>query len=410
MSLLRKLHLYTGLVLSLALLLLALSGAALLYKNEYWALRYQQVVDQDVVPEAANLATAIERAYQHYGTRLGSLKMPEPDLAAYHVYLPDHEEALLDINSYGIIDEWQPRQRLMGLLFDIHAHLMAGNRGEIVAGIIGLIAGVMAVTGLILWWPTRKTFSWKRLWPADLSRRSLLAWHRDAGMVLSPLLLLFILSGSAMVFYTSVQKGLNALFGDPVPQIVLPTATAVDVQSLLPPLTPVASSAQPDTGVPAQPAERTPRFSTAALPLPDADTLTRVQQALPGARLTFYYADALPQGFHRFRLKRDCELHPNGLSFVHTDAHNGDIVHVKDACAMPTGERITNMIYPLHAAKTGSELYRVLGLLTALVLAGLSVSGVVTYVQQLRRQRQRQRQRRIMLEQRSPAEPIGDQR
>lgn len=372
MLLLRKLHLYTGLILSLALLLIALSGAALLYKNEYWALRYQQIEARDVVPQAASLAMAIERAYQHYGARLGSLKMPEPDLAAYHVYLPDHEEALLDINNHGIIDEWQPRQRLMGLLFDIHAHLMAGDGGETVAGIIGLIAGIMAITGLILWWPTRKTFSVKRLWPADLSRRSLLTWHRDAGMVLSPLLLLFILSGSAMVFYTSVQKGMNALFGDPVPQIVLPAGTHVDVESLLP---------RGVTG-----------FATDSLPLPDADTLARVQQALPDARLTFYYADALPQGFHRFRLKRDCELHPNGLSFIHTDARSGDIVHVKDACAMPPGERLTNLIYPLHAAKIDSELYRVLGLLTALVLAGLSITGVMTYVQQLRRQRQRQRQ------------------
>jgi uncharacterized iron-regulated membrane protein len=82
MPLLRRLHLYSGLILSLALLLLVLSGAALLYKNEYWALRYQQIDEQDVVPEAANLATAIERAHQYYGARLGSLKMPEPDLAA----------------------------------------------------------------------------------------------------------------------------------------------------------------------------------------------------------------------------------------------------------------------------------------------------------------------------------------
>lgn len=371
MLLLRKLHLYTGLILSLALLLIALSGGALLYKNEYWALRYQQIDSQDVRPAPASLATAIERAYQHYGAELGSLKMPEPDMSAYHVYLPEHEEALLHVDSHEVIDEWQPRQRLMGLLFDIHAHLMAGDRGEIVAGIIGLIAGIMAITGLVLWWPTRKTFNIKRLWPADLSRRSLLSWHRDAGMVLSPLLLLFILSGSAMVFYTSVQKGLNALFGDPVPQIVLPAGTAVDIESLLP---------QTATG-----------FATDNLPLPDADTLTRVQEVLPDARLTFYYADALPQGFHRFRLKRECELHPNGLSFVYTDARSGEIVHIKDACAMPTGERLTNIIYPLHAGKIGSELYRVLGLLTALVLAGLAVTGVVTYVQKLRRKGKRGR-------------------
>lgn len=373
MPLLRKLHLYTGLMLSLALFLIASSGAALLYKNEYWHLRYQQVSGQDIVPSADNQASAIAAAYQRYGAELGSLKMPEPSLSAYHVYLPEHEEALLDIDNHAVIDEWQPRQRLMGLLFDIHAHLMAGERGEVMAGIIGLIGGLMAVTGLILWWPTRKMFSWKRLWPADISRRSLLAWHRDAGMLLSPLLLLFILSGSAMVFYSSVQKGLNALFGDPVPQIVLPNGTPVDVKALLP-------------------VARDTSFNTEALPLPSAATLTRVQSALPDARLMFYYADALPQGFHRFRLKRDCELHPNGLSFVYTHARSGEIAYVKDACAMPAGERITNLIYPLHAGKAGSDIYRLAGLLTALVLAGLSLSGVMTYVQKLQRQRQRQRQ------------------
>ncbi|MDH7942945.1 PepSY-associated TM helix domain-containing protein [Pseudohongiella sp. SYSU M77423] len=358
MRLLRKLHLYSGLLLSLALFLIAISGAALLYKNEYWALRYTQINSQDVSPSASEQAAAIAQAYALYGTDLGSLKMPEPDLAAYHVYLPDHEEALLDTENHAVVDEWQPRQRLMGLLFDIHAHLMAGDRGEIVAGIIGLIGGLMAITGMILWWPTRRAFRWQQLWPTDTSRASLLAWHRDAGMLLSPLLLLFILSGSAMVFYTSVQKGMNAMFGDPVPTIELPPGTPVDI---------------------ADPAR----------PLPSADTIMRVQQALPDARLMFYYADALPQGFHRFRLKRSCELHPNGLSFVYTDARSGEIVAVKDACAMPPGERLTNMIYPLHAGKTGSELYRTSGLLTALVLAGLAATGVVTYAQRIMRRGRR---------------------
>lgn len=380
---LRTLHLYAGLVLSLALFLIAITGGALLYKNTYWDLRYTEVSADDVLPSPENQASAITTAYARFGERLQSLKMPETDLAAYHVYLPEHEEALMGIESHQIIDAWQPRERLMGLLFDIHAHLMAGERGEVVAGVIGIIGGLMAITGLILWWPTRKMFSIKRLWPADLSRRSLLAWHRDAGTVLSPLLLLFILSGSAMVFYTSVQKGLNRLFGDAVPQIVLPEGDPVDVSSLLLSTTSTGTTASSATGIDEA------RFATTTLPLPSADTIARVQAALPDSRLMFYYADALPQGFHRFRLKRDCEMHPNGLSFVYTHARSGEIAYLKDACAMPAGERITNMIYPLHAGKTGSSLYRFAGLLTALVLAGLAVSGVMTYVQQLRRQRKR---------------------
>lgn len=376
MLLLRQLHLYTGLILSLTLFLIASSGAALLYKNEYWNIRYQEVSNQHVIPTSSNQAAAIERAYLLYGSRLLSLKMPEPDLAAYHVYLPDHEEALMDINHHEVIDEWRQRRRLMGLLFDVHAHLMGGEKGELVAGIVGIIGGLMAVSGLILWWPSRKSFSWKRLWPAALSRHKLLAWHRDAGMLLSPLLLLFILSGSAMVFYSSVQAGLNALFGDQVPEIKLPRAEPIDVEKLL------------------SATVRGSHYTSSALsapidlPIPSSETIDLVLQVLPDSRLTFYYADALPMGFHRFRLKRDCELHPNGLSFVYTYAYTGEIALVRDACSMLIGERITNKIYPLHAAKIGSETYRMAGLLTALVLSGLAMSGVITYFQRIHRQRQ----------------------
>ncbi|MGB4248033.1 MAG: PepSY-associated TM helix domain-containing protein [Pseudohongiellaceae bacterium] len=363
MRLIRQLHLYTGLTLSLVLFLIALSGAALLYKLEYWQLQYPALRGVDALPGSDNQAQAIAAASRLFGDRLESLKMPEPGVSAYHAYLADHGEALMTIDTHALIDEWQLRDRLMGVLFDIHVHLMAGETGELVAGGIGLVAAVMAITGLALWWPTRRAFRWRSLWPGGWQRRHLLAWHRDMGMVLSPLLLVFLLTGSGMVFYAQVQSLLNGLFGDPVPTVA-PASAAKPV------VNPETSSQQP---------------------LPSARTLAAVNAVFPDARLMFYYTDALAQGYHRFRLRRACELHPNGLTFIYTNAVSGDIAHTSDACAMPPGERLTRMIYPLHAGKAGTETWRFLGLITALVLVGLSLSGVATYIQRIRNANPRSR-------------------
>ena len=120
--------------------------------------------------------------------------------------------------------------------------------------------------------------------------------------------------------------------------------------------------------------------------LPDAATLARVDGYFPEGRLLYYYVDGSEQGINRFRLRQSCELHPNGRSFVYTDASTGKVLAADDACAMPPGERLVNTVYPLHAAKTGSALYRSLAFITAIVLAGLALTGVVTYGQKLSKQ------------------------
>jgi uncharacterized iron-regulated membrane protein len=184
----------------------------------------------------------------------------------------------------------------MALLFDLHAHLMAGETGERVGGVIGLLGVVLAVTGLVLWWPARRRLSLANLVPRDLSRRTLLIWHRDVGAVTSPILLVLLLTGSGLVFY-------------------------------YPPL--------------------------------------------GGASV------------HRFRLKQPCELHPNGRSYISLD-FTGDIVQETDACALPPGERSAHAIYPLHAGKADSDVYKLAVFLGAVALAILSVSGAVSYLKKLR--------------------------
>lgn len=269
-------------------------------------------------------------------------------MAAYHLYLDDGE-AFLSAVDHRVIDRWRPSERVTSLLFDLHAHLMAGEAGERVGGVVGLLGIVLAATGLVLWWPARRRFSLRSLVPRDLSRRSLLVWHRDLGAATSPILLVLLLTGSGLVFYGTAQSLLNGLFGDEVPSAAAPAG---------------------DRGPSPTP--------------PDAALLARVDATFPDARVVFYYPPRGGVTIHRFRLKRPCELHPNGRSYVSLD-RSGELLEATDACAAPPGERTVHAFYPLHAGKADSAVYKLVVLLGAVALAVLSASGAVTYLGKARR-------------------------
>ena len=62
------------------------------------------------------------------------------------------------------------------------------------------IAALM-LSGVILWWRTRRTFQF-RLWPKRMSRPSILMHHRDLGVVVAPLLLISIVTGTMTPFWS----------------------------------------------------------------------------------------------------------------------------------------------------------------------------------------------------------------
>lgn len=58
MRFIRQLHLYTGLTLSLALFLIAISGALLIYSYEFWQLQYEPLRTPSSPPSASEQAAA----------------------------------------------------------------------------------------------------------------------------------------------------------------------------------------------------------------------------------------------------------------------------------------------------------------------------------------------------------------
>lgn len=343
----RLLHLYVGLALCLLLFVLAVTGSALVYKEAWWRMVYPELRGPAAELRAADHARAIATAQERFGERLRSVKMPEPGVDGYHVYL-DGGEAFLAADGIRVIDEWRPRERVTGLLFDLHAHLLAGDAGERVAGVVALLGVLAIVTGVALWWPARRRFAARTLLPHGLSRRMLLHWHRDLGVLVSPLLTVVLITGGGLVFYGTAGRVLDSLFGRPL-------------------------GAEPPP----------PAFPQPARTAGTVEILERIEVEFPDARLVFYYPPRGEQALHGFRLKRPCELHPNGRSYAYADAA-GRVARTTDACAARPGERVLHAFYPLHAGKADSPTYKLLTFLVGLALAAISLSGALAYVRRLR--------------------------
>lgn len=335
-----------GLAFSVLLFLYGVTGTALVYEEAYWRVVYPELRGATPALDFADQAAGVAAAAERFGDRVRTVKLPWPELAAYHVYL-EEGEAFLTADGFELVDVWGTNERLMSWLFDLHVHLMAGETGERVGGFVALLGVLLALTGLYLWWPTRKRFALRNLLPLGTKRNQLVAWHRDLGLVFTPILLVVLLTGAGLVFYTTATSLLNGLFGDAPPVVEVPAEGAGD-----------------------------------AVAWADAGLFARVAEAFPDARVSLYTPPAEARRYHTFRLQGACEIHPNGRTFLYLDG-DGSVLARSDACAMPPGQRVLQSMYPLHAGKADNAAYKLATFLCGLVLSLLALSGAWGYAKKL---------------------------
>lgn len=343
MRLVDLVHRWTGGLIGLLLAMLGLTGTILVHK-ETW-LRWSLPGAADVqLQDTATLAAAAERL-------LAGPDRPNSILFATERFGLHRLSYGGDAGGYAdqagqIVTRWSSIwERPEVWLFDIHHHLLMGETGDMIAGILGLIGLGFVVTGAILWWRTRKTFEF-RLLPKRLSRPSIVRHHRDLGIVAAPLLVLSMLTGTMMTLR-------------PVADFVLaPFSSAVEMkQAATPPA--VQSEAMGEIDWTALISEVRSRY-------PDAEIRTIGLPAKTGGPITI-------------RTRQQAEWLPNGRTTFWFDPADGRLIEHRDAFALPRGSQIFNLAYPLHAAKVGGLAYRLVMTLSGLSLVLLGSLTVWTF-------------------------------
>ena len=339
------LHRWTGGLIGLLLAMLGLSGTILLWKDAWlrWVLP-GAVAERISDPAALGGITAELMA--RADPPLSILYATE-DFGLHRLTLADGKGAYAD-QAGRIVARWSSvwdRPELW--LFDFHHHLFAADTGETIAGTAGLIGLGFVVTGTILWWRTRRAFR-LRLLPKRMSRPAIVTHHRDLGIVAAPLLLLSMLTGTMMVFR-------------PVADLVLrPVAEPGEVTASLAP----------------------PKLKGGGLDRAALHWRTVVPAVLaryPGAELRVVSLPKKPGDVVSIRLRQQAEWLPNGRTMIWLDPANGRILATRDALAAGTGPQLFNKVYPLHAGKVGSSLYRSVMTVSGLTLILLGSFAVWSF-------------------------------
>jgi len=346
MKILRLLHRWSGGLIGLLLAVLGLTGALLVHEDAFLRATVPHAADVQR-QDTATLAAAATRIFAAQD-RPRSIVLATERKGLHKLSYPGETEKGAYADQDGaIVQAWTSKwARPEVWLFDFHHHLLAGDTGDIVAGIAGLAGLGFVITGLILWWPTRRMFQ-LRAWPRMMKRPAIVHHHRDLGVLVAPLLILSLATGATMNLKWFSQA-LRAPFSSPA---------TMDKASAAPKI----------------------KGGKLAADLDWNKVIGQAQARFPGAEVRTIGLPAKTGGLIAIRLRQQPEWLTNGRTMAWFDPATGAMVASRDAQAMPLGSRITNADFPLHAAKVGGLAYRLVMTVSGLALALLGSLAVVTF-------------------------------
>lgn len=317
-KLLSLLHRWTGSFVGLLLALLGLTGAILVWEGEWIML---PGAGDPVIEDVAAIAAITERA-QTEG-HLSRITFASDEIGLHQLVFADGSGAYVRQDG-TVVARWASQWERPELwLFDLHHHLFAGEMGETVTGIAGIAGLLFVVTGLLLWWRTRRKFELRLLpeqfWPGPIVRH-----HRDLGASAAPLLAVTMLTGIVMLF----APLRTALIGPEVrPKEELETPAGFGAAEAL---------------------------ALAKMRFPEASIRRITLPAKPGDPIAV-------------RMRQPFEWTPNGRTQV-SITEDGKAT-IEDAATANDSAWLSEKAYPVHSAKVGGLVWKFAATLSGVALS-----------------------------------------
>lgn len=351
-------HFYAGLFCIPFVVLLSLSGAIYLFKPQidHWNDRsYTALTGVDSrAPANAQIQAAIAALP---GADFVSYQLPESDRDAVLVTVRLRGEAWLVYvhpASLAILKTVAAEDQFIRLVRSFHGELLAGNAGSVLVELAACWTIVLIITGLYLGWPRGAKGLAGVLYPR-LRQGQRLLWrdlHAVAGIWMAGFALFLLVSGLPWTLvwggaFKELRQLEKAPHHQPAPDWSLGRSS--EMTSF--------------TTVTAQPVDLTPALLTSA-------------QALAFAPPVVLAPDLHQPGVWTVK-----SLHPNRP--LRADAWllaaNGAVVKMLDFADRPLLDRIVGIGVAAHEGQLFGWQNQCLGLLTALGLIVLSISGLVMW-------------------------------
>jgi uncharacterized iron-regulated membrane protein len=352
---LRRVHLWVGLLAGLHLTVLSVTGAALVYRSELQRALHPHLFAASTPGPRADPVAVLEAVAEAFpGGRVSGVDAPTRSRETYLAYVVQDEgfrTVLVDPVTARPLGEL-PERSLVRALQDLHFELLAGRTGRRVNGVSALLVLVLAATGVGLWRARGRSGEGNRGEdPRRLRRRTLRGLHGAVGMGSLLFLGMWALTG----VYLAFPSQLRAVVG-----LVSPTA---------PPPTPWVESGSGGRGPGENGAEGVgPELAT---------LLQRARAAAPGqhvARVILPVDEESPLLVQLSPAFRRTGSDPR-LTSVYLDPHAGGVVEVQGPGPASPGHALTSWVRPLHAGDLGSPFLKLIWFLGALAPPLLFATG-----------------------------------
>ncbi len=355
--LLFQVHLWVGVACALYVVLIGVTGASLVFRDEIEHAMERPILDPATVKgPTADLATVAQRMRQAYPDRqLASIANPvPPNHPTIRGYLRQDEE-------YVAVDAHPVTGELLGVaaeggflhwLQDLHFNLLTGRTGRLVNGFGALCLVAMSATGLVIWWPGIR--NWRRSMKVDFSRKwKRVNWdlHSATGFWTMALLAIWGISGAYFTWPAEFRSLVNRF--SPVS---------------------AAQATPPDVS------------KKGKLPPPDLRTMIRdAQRRSPGASLLSVSFPADDTGHVRVFMARQQPVSYETADYHYYDPFTGSHLAVwRRGMDQSAGDVIMSWIGPLHFGTFAGDglaglLVKILWTVLGLAPPVLAVSGLLMY-------------------------------
>jgi uncharacterized iron-regulated membrane protein len=226
-----QVHLWMGIGVGLYVLLISITGSALVLREEVEILLYPQLFKHEgPVSGRATSAMVLNLVQPSYPDfTISAIYSPTGKRDTFMLYINkngDYRTVYADPVTGEALGE-VPAESFIGWVQDLHFNLLAGSTGRLLNGLGGFALVVLGISGLVIWWPG--VSSWKRGLTIDLDKSwKRINWelHGAAGIWLLVLILMWGVTGAYFTFpqqYASIIEALSPTtpFTPPMSNIAL---------------------------------------------------------------------------------------------------------------------------------------------------------------------------------------------
>lgn len=354
-------HKWVGAVLALYMLVISVSGVALVFHDELaeWLCPTAPIEVRSERAAFAKIIANSEAAYPDY--KVTGLSVPREEKHPTDVFALKGENDRINcqVDPYtGIVLGLKKENEVLEALRDLHFNLFAGKTGRMVNGAGGLLLGLLSLTGVVVWW--RGVTKWMDGFKMSLAgslKRVNWSVHSALGMWVLPFLLSQAVSSFYFGFPTFFEQNLN---------VIAPVSNQKKIAE------PEVEDAKPSKS--SQP--------SASAKKPGIDKLIAIARKKAGADSVVFRV-AFPdkrRNSVRVWLKDSPGADENApTTQVFMSPATGRVLAVSKSGAPPAGDQIINWLVKLHFGTFAGAASKWAWLFVGITPAILSVTGLFLF-------------------------------